>query len=286
MARTLSISCIFTWTIICLVQGYAFGQWSSQGGSLVITSSAREGLIIVADKRSIETHGKDSTFAETTKIYPLNDYYAFTVAGKLSIHTGGLFPASFESVKLIRSFLESNRQPVVSLSLLEDLGNYLFDNFQPVLEKMHMQRWLSNSCGTIETKLVDITICGYDVKTNMYQFGILSVGYTDTYNLDTGFDCALNLSYESYSDMYKAFRASSQISIAGKTDLAAKLILTQNEVMQKFITNKAKINFSSFEIITFSKWLIEETSKVDKTVGDGVDVAIIDEKGFHWLAEN
>ena len=56
-------------------------------------------------------------------------------------------------------------------------------------------------------------------------------------------------------------------------------------MMQKFIGNKDKVNFHSYEVIHFSKWLIEETSKIDKTVGEAIDIAIIDEKGFRWMTD-
>jgi len=283
VTRALTISIIIACSTVCLTSLPVAGQYSIKGGSLVITSSAKEGLIMVADKRSVETNGKDSTFSETTKIYPLNKYYAFTIAGKLSAKAGGFFPANFESVNVIRDFFSNNTNPVISQKLLEDLGNHLFDNYKPILDRIRIQRALSCPYGHTITKLVDVSLCGFDVKSKRYQFGTLSVFYMENYSADNGYHYKGECLWAAYSESYDAFRSSSQISIAGKTDLAFQLIRNHDERMEKFIQNKDKLNFSSAEIITFSKWLIEETSKVDKTVGVGVDVAVINENGFRWV---
>jgi hypothetical protein len=302
MQKVLNRFCFGCLLLFCFTE--ADCQITATKGSLVIVTETRQGLLIVADKRTtltkttynntpmlFSTNASKVSYGVTTKIFYVNKFNGFSITGEwiTTNQTNSFHPQTVEinAISLSREYLAQNDQIMIDEELVTALGNKFITAYNQFLEKSNAASHYLTA--TKELPLFDFIIYGYNTSLEKYQLGLIQTSYSiEPYSVNNKY--VVTAKYSCHD-----FENNSKSNSIGKSELIIELkmghdsafnTLRNDKRFKQYLINKTEL-YSKKQMVRFSKWLINETSKVDNTVGDTVDVAIIGKKnGFKWLEKN
>lgn len=245
-------------------------------GTLVVITPSKEGLVIVADRKVQRFNSSNQLIDshEISKIVKLNSNYGFAVIG-----IGGLESRrkldnrkiTYDVFKLVADYYTSRAVDVFDPELVK-LMQYLLDELGKFLE----QGTYSFNAGE---RRIAVAIFGWNPTANKFDNSQISLTIHDDGSADASSSSAKETKV---SD--PAFAGDYTFIEDVRTGKAYKEFQQMDDVKSHLINVKEL--YSLDEVISFSKFLVEESSKRIPSIGNAVDAALIDSNGFHWLEKH
>jgi hypothetical protein len=263
----------------------------SENGTLISLLPSKDGLVIVADKRTNDRIRGDLDSAN--KIIQIGKFMAFSATGTPDFLSPVTFLPMYSAEKITSNFFEShgslNRDSLVPLAVL------LQNKFKDLLNSLQYFEWPLDG-DPPDNALFQLGLYGYNAVANQFEVKYLRFCYKKQFPKPF-----IQVTY--YEEDKEAF-SNSKLMILGNTSVYNEIVqgndnrfsdLRSDPRVKKFIFSKADIHkVSKKEAISFLKFLTKESSKrtslIDSSpnhIGQIVDVAIIDKtKGFTWVDKN
>lgn len=239
-------------------------------GSLVVLVPSKDGLIVVSEKRVVHIDINDKsenapnkeTLSDTTvKIEQLNNYYGFSVTGIRRWGNNNI--ESFNAMRIVKDYFKAKStidldedieqlRETLGVEMKKNVGGYLMTKNRPE---------------TVTTVL----IFGFNKVKEKYQVALIKLFLVIEMN---------QIKLRPTSFIRKEF-GSSLITRAGFENVIEKLEGEQNEKLNRSM----KELLSKKDAITLSKYLISETSKSTDSVGEIVDIVLVNKLGFCWIGK-